>query len=145
LSDNFLKIDRLLTANVYYHQQQSQVRKLLDVLYKADLEPSLEHGYDLIPYSFVLDWFVNVGDILASIDVFTTAAYLDLAYYIRSYKDIGKFPVAMDRYGADRIDFKHYVREVRDSLDIPVPDLEVHLPGVSVLPQATALVVQRLL
>jgi hypothetical protein len=37
------------------------------------------------------------------------------------------------------------VREVRDSLDIPVPDLEVHLPGVSVLPQATALVVQRLL
>lgn len=145
LSDNFLKIDRLLTANVYYHQQQSQVRKLLDVLYKADLEPSLEHGYDLIPYSFVLDWFVNVGDILASIDVFATAAYLNLAYYIRSYKDIGNFPVAMDRYGADRIDFKHYVREVRDSLDIPVPDLEVHLPGVSVLPQATSLVVQRLL
>lgn len=144
-SDNFLKIDRLLTANVYYHQQESQVRKLMDVLYKADLEPSLEHAYDLIPYSFVLDWFANVGDILASIDVFTTAAYLNLAYYIRSYKDVGKFPVGMDRYGTDRIDFSHYVREVRESLDIPVPDLEVHLPGVSVLPQGLALVVQRLL
>lgn len=143
--DNFLKIERLLTANVYYHQQQAPVRKLMDALYKADLEPSLGNIYDLIPYSFVVDWFVNVGDILESIDVFATAAYLNLAYYIRSYKDVGKYPVSLTRYGTDRIDFSHYVREVRESLDIPVPDLEVHLPGVSVLPQGLALVVQRLL
>lgn len=31
--------------------------------------PTLARAWDLVPYSFMIDWIINVGDILSSIDI----------------------------------------------------------------------------
>jgi hypothetical protein len=49
-------------------------------LYDWDIYPSLGNMWDLIPYSFVADWIVGVGDLLEDIDA---NAYM-LYYYIKS-------------------------------------------------------------
>mgnify|MGYP001148197195 CR=1 FL=1 len=48
----------------YTDQISSVIRKALE----WDLWPTLENSWDLIPFSFVVDWFINVQDALESVD-----------------------------------------------------------------------------
>jgi hypothetical protein len=41
-------------------------------------------GYELIPYSFVLDWWINVGDVLASLDNLTLVKNLHVRDSLRT-------------------------------------------------------------
>lgn len=52
-----------------YVRRISDSEKTLDVILReADLYPSLVNIWDFIPYSFVLDWVVPIGELLASYD-----------------------------------------------------------------------------
>lgn len=42
-------------------------------------------GYELIPYSFVLDWWINVGEFLASLD---NSLYIKSGYCQLSYREL---------------------------------------------------------
>jgi hypothetical protein len=35
---------------------------------KMNLRPTLANAWDMIPYSFIVDWFTNIGEVLAAID-----------------------------------------------------------------------------
>lgn len=48
-----------------YAQLESLLSQLLDM---TDLVLSSENVWDMVPWSFVVDWFVNVGDTLTAID-----------------------------------------------------------------------------
>lgn len=53
-----------------------------------DYWPTLENTWDMIPLSFVVDWFVHIGDWLGGIDRLVYMQYIDLASIIVSEKDI---------------------------------------------------------
>lgn len=65
-----------------------------DTGYKALVEkareigflPSLTNLWDLVPYSFVLDWFIDVGSVLERIDTHHQLLNLDIPYTIMSEK-----------------------------------------------------------
>jgi hypothetical protein len=38
------------------------------LLAKLNLRPTLANAWDMIPYSFIVDWFTGIGDVLAAID-----------------------------------------------------------------------------
>lgn len=62
----------------WYHPWE-QVRSLLRQLLEAsDISLEASNLWDLIPFSFVVDWFTNVGDILESFD-----NYMSLEQYHR--------------------------------------------------------------
>lgn len=48
--------------------------------------PTLENLWDLIPYSFVIDWFVNVSDLLERVDTRSRLARYNIRYVTMSYK-----------------------------------------------------------
>lgn len=55
-----------------YYQPFANCSKIEEILVRGDLLPDLSNLWDLIPYSFVVDWFLNIGDIAASIDNYIT-------------------------------------------------------------------------
>jgi hypothetical protein len=145
---NPLHVERLCTAAISYHQQNDSIRDLWSLLNQWDLEPSLSNLWDLVPYSFVVDWFSNVGECLEAVDVRSGIDRLSVAYYVRSYQDTLSYTdVALATHGTTRIDLKYYKREIKPPtlVDSPLPDMELHTPPVSVLPQLGALIVQALL
>lgn len=44
------------------------IQELMQSLYEWDLYPSLGNAWDFVPYSFVVDWFVDVGGLLEDVD-----------------------------------------------------------------------------
>jgi hypothetical protein len=55
--------------SVYCLPYSKSVSELAGFLQMIDLEITAENIWDLIPYSFVVDWVVNVGDILDRLDM----------------------------------------------------------------------------
>lgn len=53
---------------VYLDNRPAIKRKLIKDLHQWDLVPDLENIWDFIPYSFVLDWVIPVGDLLTRLD-----------------------------------------------------------------------------
>lgn len=69
-------------AKLYYvRPKPDNIRSLddlLSLLIQWDLYPTLENLWDLIPYSFVVDWFVGIGDILDGIDSIGYTDHMDI-------------------------------------------------------------------
>lgn len=58
------------TYQVFYDEfakLKSTVRQLMEI---SDFVLTTENWWDMVPYSFVVDWFVNVGDVLTALDNF---------------------------------------------------------------------------
>lgn len=81
-----------LTANVvdhykiYYRQRPELFYRSLSRLFNLDLFPTLENTWDLIPFSFVIDWFTDVSSALADIDTGTQMALLNVLGVLKSRK-----------------------------------------------------------
>lgn len=55
----------LLYTTEYWHQvKDCKLSRIWNALEQLGLDPSLANGWDLVPYSFVIDWFTPIGDIL---------------------------------------------------------------------------------
>lgn len=69
----------------------------VESLMRWDLWPTLENTWDLIPFSFVVDWFLSISDILSQIDAAVEAPYLkpltqyvsDKSIFSVDYRDDG--------------------------------------------------------
>jgi hypothetical protein len=56
-----------------------------------DIWPTLENDWDLIPFSFVVDWFANVSEVASAVDRRILANYYDILYVIDSVKHTVSF------------------------------------------------------
>lgn len=59
---------------------------LIDGLDSAGVFPSLSNLWDMVPYSFLVDWFVNVGDFLERVDTRLRLERYDIRYVTLSRK-----------------------------------------------------------
>lgn len=60
---------------------------LWSALERFGLDPSIGQAWDLIPFSFVVDWFLSVGDTLRNIDAYNSMSlHRDLLARIESFK-----------------------------------------------------------
>jgi hypothetical protein len=73
---------KLVCSNESETRLMSAVKKL----YEWDAFPTLENAWDLVPFSFVVDWFANFGTILDNIDTMVYNQYLRVEYLLRSEK-----------------------------------------------------------
>lgn len=64
------------------------ISRFLHELDKFDALPTLENLWDLVPYSFVVDWFIGYGDNLIAISADRKTRYYDLCSHIYSQKDV---------------------------------------------------------
>jgi hypothetical protein len=70
-------------------QDDSGLTSLVNRLETIGLFPSWEYIWDLIPYSFVLDWLVDVGELLQRVDANLRLLRYDIKYTTMSRKMSG--------------------------------------------------------
>lgn len=79
----------------YINLIPTSVNKVIDTLNQWDLFPNAGNIWEIVPFSFVVDWFTNVGDILNSWDSWTSSAMFTCLSSIRTTKcsiDLGSRP-----------------------------------------------------
>lgn len=64
---------------------QDRLASCMNELYKWDAF-GWDNLWDLVPFSFVIDWFVKIGDLLADVDAWSKSRYYDLLSVVKSVK-----------------------------------------------------------
>lgn len=116
-------------------------------LYNWDLALSLDNVWDLIPYSFVVDWFVPLGDYLSQIDASVYYSTLPIIDVIYSMKDTVYLPDALISAYSTVTSGNVWCCKYLRSLSYDLPPILPHFSGAPEFhnfKEFTALLVQRL-
>lgn len=84
--DTYDGVHREFRYEAFVAPHDSRVSSLLGFLRDFDLLPTAENLWDLVPFSFVVDWFVNVGDILSALDLASELSQFEISYVGYSVK-----------------------------------------------------------
>lgn len=93
---------------------------LIQSLESVGMFPTFENIWDLVPYSFVLDWFIDVGDMLERIDTRLRLIRLNIRYVTMSLRMATKLDIA--EVGSPFVGWigkVHYHRWVSDQCPVP--------------------------
>jgi hypothetical protein len=126
------------------------VMSLISEFKKWGMYPSFELLWDIVPYSFAVDWFTSINKTLAGIDQQADLDYYPIQYAISTQKRTWSPPVGSLWPGfpvTGEVQFKYYNRSI--SQELPIPSIVVgKQTPVNVKAhwlEATALVVQKIL
>lgn len=106
--------------------------------------PTLQNIWDLVPYSFAIDWFVNIGDILEAVDSRQRLLRFNIRYVTMSRRESLHHDFNVKATGFDgRISRVHYHRWVTSQCPVPPLSLQSDLASFDHWLEAGALIVQR--
>jgi hypothetical protein len=109
---------------VYYDPQDSREGKWLKRLFDYNIL-SLDSAWDYVPYSFVIDWFVNLGDRLQVLDNTWYRAAFQKIYgciitqRVESEIDLAVLAKMSAHDYSGRLQVTDYVRTLRDTVPLP--------------------------
>lgn len=131
------------TLQIFYEvfgNLSSNVAKLSRLL---DLAPSTHIAWDSIPYSFVVDWVLNIGDLCEYIDTYFSATqeHNVLGSGI-SYRATREFTYRTKDCTYE-VEQTYYDRSYSLSMPFPTVTLTVGPPSIGHAGEVTALVVQK--
>lgn len=119
-------------------------RSLSKRLDSIGMFPTFENIWDLVPYSFVVDWFVSVGDLLERVDTRLRILQLKIAYTTMSYKRTTVFNVAnLGLSVTGELKVVVYHRWVSDQCPLPRLSLGSQLGDFNHWLESGALLIQR--
>jgi hypothetical protein len=136
--------------------QDNKFSKLYALIFNSGFWPTLSTAYDYIPYSFCVDWFVSIGDLLGQIDLYGYRCNMQLLSKVKSViVDNGYMPARTLIANSPAVPesvmvaISYYKRWIEDQWDSPPFKLDVPLIGMSPgkfshYTEATALLTQRL-
>lgn len=138
-------------CKVWYNQLDTSFSTLLRQLFRWDIFPELGNVYDMIPYSFVVDWFIPFGDILDKIDNHTYSHTLDV--YSVEYSTsltVAGLPVTLPffqgmfrGYASPGLSLRYFNRWMEPELSFPPLELKLQAGPKNWFP-AGALILQRI-
>lgn len=147
------KVKYQTNVSIRYHNRRQDAQPVLNFLRQIDLYPTAVNIWDAIPYSFVVDWFIPVEELLEQVDVWEQLSWLDISSYTKSLKATCTASFHLQNYGlsglvlGDQLDYRvtFYQRLVTDQLDTPVwnTDEVIRNKSAKHVPELTALFVQR--
>lgn len=132
-------------CKLYYRRDNSNdFLGFIEWLYTWDLFPSLENLWDIVPYSFVIDWFLDVGKLLNKLDSIAYTKSMDIVATCYSSKVEWK-PDNLDRLLglSGEITFTHYRRLIPLEPYQPIPSFSGVLPSAINIVDGTALILQK--
>lgn len=139
--------DDILRAVYSTSQAEKQLlQRIQRSAYELDLVPSLENIWDLVPFSFVVDWFLPLGDQLAALEAKNYASTLPVitACYTEIFEWSRSAPSLKGWQASGELHFRYYRRRcTRDlvtprliSPDSPLPSLPKHwVEGAALITQ----------
>lgn len=105
---------RTINVTTRYHIYTSTYNA--GVLEMMGLNLNLSNSWDMIPFSFVVDWFVNIGDILSRIDVENALAKVKVYSVCQSTKGTQTYSPDSVKGAIGSISVTTYVRDVSKTL-----------------------------
>ena len=134
---------RLTNYKIYYKPYDNGIMSYVHKLANWDLLPTSANLWDFIPFSFVVDWFVDIGGLLESIDSAAMATSLDVVGVLYSTKDT--YVINADLPGQQVLPsvYTVYRRRWSRTLHPPTPRLEASDGFLHNIPQLLAILIQR--
>lgn len=132
-------------AKLCVAKDDSGLRAFARALDNIGVFPSFSNLWDLIPYSFVIDWFVGIGGLLDRLDGIRRLTTLEIFYATLSRKRTtqGSFPATRELPISASVNWSHYHRWVQVRAPLPPLSLQSSDSPQAHWLEATALVVQR--
>lgn len=118
--------------------------KAMSGLMEWDLFPSLANVWDIIPYSFVVDWFVDVEGFLSAIDTNTYLSTMNVFSAFYTLKTEWEVPVSTWHGIQGNFWFTRFKRFSKNEPIPPVPSFSGSLPSEKNIIDGAALIIQRL-
>lgn len=124
--------------------EDSMVQKLYQGAVKIGIFPTLVNLWDLVPYSFVIDWFVDVGGLLERIDNNLLFKTLNINYVVTSSKSTTILSISDPQSGITGNYYRvAYHRGVSDQCPTPSLTLQLTSKDFDHYVEASALIIQR--
>jgi hypothetical protein len=112
-----LAFEALLSPN-----DSNAMMTLVRNAYEWDWFPSMSNTWDAIPLSFVVEWFLNVGEIYRSIDRMVWSRYYDVIATLQSLK------LEIPSVQIPEVSIKYYQRDLGSALQLTASDIKFTLP-----------------
>jgi hypothetical protein len=146
------RIDGIYTNTLVQHlklaisDEDGDLAALTNRVESMGILPTFEVVWDLVPYTFIIDWLVDVGGFLERVDTRLRLLRLNIRYVTMSRKTIihGDFPRTAGGLFAGTIDWVHYHRWVSDQCPVPPLSLNTAFQASDHWLEASALLLQRL-
>lgn len=146
--------DQVIGSNTYTLEQRIKVaigdeddgfQYLIQRLESMGTLPTFNNLWDLVPYSFVLDWFIDVGGFLERIDTCLRLTRLNILYATMSKKMSISGPLVWDRLDpyVGTVKWEHYHRWVSDQCPVPPLSLKTTFQEFGHWLESSALFIQR--
>lgn len=126
--------------------EDSLFEDLISRLDKIGLWPTLNNVWDLIPYTFIVDWFVDVGNLLQRMDASSRIGRYNIQYATMSRKAIvnGFVTAESAKYPfVGRVTWVQYHRWVSDQCPTPPLSLKSSFTDFNHWLESGALITQR--
>lgn len=122
---------------------RNQFASVMSKLMEWDLFPSLANVWDIVPYSFVVDWFIDIEGILSSIDSRTYLSVMEVFATCYTVKNtwVRRSSTWLGLNGSFR--FSHFIRECPTEPYQPYPSFSGSLPSFKNIIDGTALIIQQ--
>lgn len=133
-------------VKIRYSHFDNKVMNIIQDLNSLGVFPTWERAWDMVPYSFVVDWFKPIGNLLHKLDAYTEYQYFDIWGVTKSRKHYVDYSqnsfsiLGITLIGNYRRSI--YYRSVQDYLDLPSLNLSPS-KSFSNWAEAVALLVQR--
>ncbi|DAD52700.1 TPA_asm: maturation protein [ssRNA phage SRR7976310_3] len=142
-----VRYEKLQRIKLAIENEDNVFEKLLDTFDSLGVLPDFQNLWELVSYSFVIDWFIDVGDFLKRVDTRLKLLRLNIRYVTMSSKTVvkGVFTPTIDQPISGPIDWVHYHRWVSDQCPVPPLTLQSNTEGFNHWLEAGALIIQRIL
>lgn len=109
------------TSTIRYKNRDGVFEDIYQFFRYLDLLVSPENLWDLIPYSFVVDWFVDIGGILSRLDQLDLITHLNIDEVYDSYTSVGTVQASTFCHGiVGLLQFKRYKRHCHQDASFPL-------------------------
>lgn len=135
----------VVRCKIYYDKTtRNALAKYSEAAMSWDLFPSFQNVWDIIPYSFVVDWFADVEGFLTAIDANTYLSVMNVISVLYSRKKQWHRPLNMNRENLiGNIRYSQYSRWSQKEAYPPIPHFSGGQPSKHII-EGAALIIQRL-
>lgn len=132
-----LSVDDILRYNVYISPYSIGIIEFLG------LDINLSNVWDMLPFSFVLDWFVNVGDVLHSVDTSLLGSKVSLQSLMCSRKRVTRTEYDTSTNIIGPITRTYYSRQLQTTLPASVCSLHFNDPSKHLLDASSLIIANK--
>lgn len=121
-----------------------ELNNLASKLDSIGVLPKMSNLWELVPFSFVIDWFVDIGDYIESVEIRDRILHFDVKYATLSWKRTLTTQVDSSTGYSGSVQLVDYNRWVQLNCPLPSPSLETPFSVSNHKLEAAALAIQRI-